>query len=94
MALTDSMLTPADLTEMDRLQGVLRSSPEGLCELMAATLGFDHWERTLERLRDARGLDIESVLCVGLHERGAGMHRRLRWHWQPRHQLTLGRAWR
>lgn len=92
--MTTDTLTPADVTEMDRLQDVLRSCPDGLCELLVPALGFAHWERTLERLRDVRGLDIESVLCVGLHERGTGMHRRLRYDWQPRHQMTLGRAWR
>lgn len=92
--MTELTLTPADVTEMDRLQDVLRSSPHGLCELLVPALGFDHWERTLERLRDLRGLDIESALCVGLHERGTRLHRRLIWHWTPRLQLTFGRAWR
>ena len=95
--MTIDTLTPADVTEMDRLQDVLRSSPEGLCELLVPALGFDHWERTLERLRDVRGLEIESAWCVRLHEGSAGntsMHRRLIWHWHPRHQMTLGRAWR
>lgn len=81
--------------ELDRLQDVLRSSPDGLCELLVPALGFDRWERTLERLRDIRGLDIESVRCMGIdHEPGTGTHRRLKYHWRPRHQLTLGRSWR
>lgn len=88
-------LAPSDITEMDRLQEVLRSSPTGLCELLVPALGFERWERILERLRDVRGLDIESAQCVGIdHERGTRMHRRLTWHWKPRLQMTLQRLWR
>lgn len=79
--------------EMDRLQDVLRGSPQGACELMLPALGLEHPGQALARLREERGLDIESAVCVGLHERGTGTHRRLRWHWRPRaRQLETGIA--
>jgi len=91
--IADAVVVAQLRQEMDRLQDVLRSSPDGACELLLPALGLEHPGAALARLRTERGLDIESVPCLGLHERGTKMHRRFRWWWQPRaRQLELGAA--
>lgn len=91
--MTTDTLTPADVTEMDRLQDVLRSSPDGLCEMMLGSLGLASPDETLRLLRTVREMEIESSRCVGLgHEPGTGIHRRLRWYWKgsPYQQALRG----
>lgn len=82
-AAADVVLSPE--VAMDRLADVLRSSPDGLCELMANAV-LPSWIPALDGLREQRGLVIEVRPCPNSrHPQGsAGRHLRFWWMWRPR----------
>lgn len=74
-------LTLSTETAMDRLQDALRSSPNGLCELMAPAV-VPSWREALAGLRDDRALDIVARRCTDVYHPGQrGTHLRYWWRW-------------